>query len=111
MGKTVVDWLILQLKEHAAITDFHVDVEKDFYREGILDSFGIIELIEEIEQEFGIVFDDSDFQSDRFRTIQGLSDIIRDRIEDGSIAGKRTGWDHPRSTEPRSGIGTPPDAE
>lgn len=48
----------------------------NYYDAGLVDSFGIIELIEEIETEYAIVFDDKDFLLPEFRTIDGLAGII-----------------------------------
>jgi acyl carrier protein len=51
----------------------------DFYDSGQIDSFGIIELIGDIEDRFGVFFTDDDFRQDYFRTIAGLARLIRVR--------------------------------
>lgn len=62
-------------------TDRTINVETDFYKDGLVDSFGIIELIEELEDHFSIRFDDSDFKLSSFRTIQGLVQMIDQKCQ------------------------------
>jgi len=50
--------------------------ELNYFQAGLLDSFGVIELIGAIEAEFGIQFTQDHFQDRRFGTIAGLSEII-----------------------------------
>ena len=50
------------------------------YIDGVLlDSFGIVEMVTEIEGQLGIEFSTDDFQSPQFRTIGGLIEIIERR--------------------------------
>tara|TARA_B100000212_G_scaffold209241_1_gene157986 strand:+ start:23459 stop:23704 length:246 start_codon:yes stop_codon:yes gene_type:complete len=58
----------------------NIDLEENFFEAGLIDSFGVIELVEEIENEFNIKFDQIDFQNRGFPTISGLSVIIEDKI-------------------------------
>ena len=51
-------------------------VSCNFFTQGWIDSFKILELITEIESTFNIHFEDSAFNDSRFSTIQGLSEII-----------------------------------
>ena len=53
--------------------------DRNFFAEGIIDSFAVIELIECIEAHFGIRFAETDFQDRRFVTITGLSEIIGEK--------------------------------
>ena len=53
-----------------------IDVEQEYYSQKLIDSFGVIELIHDLEKHFSIVFDDSDFQQLSFRTIKGLAQLI-----------------------------------
>lgn len=50
----------------------------NYFEAGLIDSFGIILLVEAIEQEFGIQFTDTHFQDRRFSTINGLAEIINE---------------------------------
>jgi acyl carrier protein len=48
----------------------------EYLEKGLLDSFGIIEMITEFEGRFEIQFSPEDLQSLEFRTIGGLVDMI-----------------------------------
>jgi acyl carrier protein len=54
--------------------------EQNFFDQQAIDSFGIIELIEEVETQFGIRFADRDFQDRRFPTVAGLAQLIEERL-------------------------------
>ena len=57
-----------------------LELEENFFEIGLIDSFGVIELIEEIEEEFKITFNQLDFQDRRFSSIKGLSIIVSTKI-------------------------------
>jgi acyl carrier protein len=48
----------------------------NYFEMGLVDSFGVIELIAGIEERFEIRFNERHFQDRRFSTIEGLSTII-----------------------------------
>lgn len=50
--------------------------ETNYFESGLIDSFGVIELIGDAESEFGIQFTEQHFQDRRFATIGGLAEII-----------------------------------
>ena len=71
-----VDWLIAYFSKNGTIPE---DIEKiDFFETGLIDSFGVIELIGEIESYFNIRFNEDNFQDRRFSTIKGLAEIIKE---------------------------------
>ncbi|MBI4308465.1 MAG: acyl carrier protein [Chloroflexi bacterium] len=51
----------------------------NYFEAKLIDSLGVIELITEVEDHFGISFTDRDFQDRRFSTIGGLEEIIMER--------------------------------
>ncbi len=55
-------------------------VDVNYLDAGLLTSLEVVELVTEIEREFGIQFSEADFQSQRFLTISGLSDLILERL-------------------------------
>lgn len=69
-----LDWLVKTFQEKSGKSD--INTENNFFEQGLIDSFDIIMLIEEIEQKFNIRFTDEDFQNRNFATISGLADII-----------------------------------
>jgi acyl carrier protein len=60
-----------------------LDREENYFDAGAIDSFGVIELIEAIEEHFAIQFGERDFQDRRFSTIAGLAEITNERLHKG----------------------------
>jgi len=54
------------------------------YLDNHLDSFGIIQFIMAIEEEFNIKLNPEDTESEEFRTIKGLINIINKKLITGS---------------------------
>ena len=52
--------------------------ETNYFEAGLIDSLGVIELIADVEEHFGIAFDEGHFQDRRFSTIGGLGEIINE---------------------------------
>lgn len=74
-----VDWLKRWFSEKRSLPE-NIEVE-NYFEAGLIDSFGVIELIEAVEKEFNIRFQESNFQDRRFATIQGLAQIIQELQE------------------------------
>ncbi len=53
--------------------------EENYYDKGVIDSFSVIELIEDVETRFGIRFCNSDFRDKRFPTVAGLAELISEK--------------------------------
>lgn len=74
----IVEWIVSWLADHAGI--LKDDVEKhlgeNYFDLGYIDSFGFIELLDSIESEYGIQFDNEQFEDRKFATISGLAEII-----------------------------------
>lgn len=68
-------------KRSPHITLKHSD---NFFEREAIDSFGVIELIEDAEQYFNVKFTERDFQDRRFSTVGGLSEIIASKKIDAS---------------------------
>ena len=51
------------------------------YLDNHLDSFGIIQFIMAVEEEFGIILEAEDTESEEFRTIGGVIEIIKRKNE------------------------------
>lgn len=70
-----MDWLKNYFK---AKTELPQNVEEvNYFEVGLIDSLGVIELIEAIESHFSIKFTEMHFQERRFSTIKGLAQIIQ----------------------------------
>ena len=81
MTDSMVDQATVWLKEWFAqrAPDVKLREQDNFFNEGAIDSFGIIELIEEVETKFSIRFSEQDFQNRGFPTIEGLARIISEK--------------------------------
>jgi acyl carrier protein len=51
--------------------------DQNMFESGLVDSFGVIELITDVEKRFCIEFSERDFQDRRFPYIRGLAEMIR----------------------------------
>ena len=80
MTSDVQGWLAAWFAKRAP--NIHLNDDHNFFDREAIDSFGIIELIEDAEQHFGIRFTEHDFQDRRFPTIAGLCDIITSKRAD-----------------------------
>jgi len=59
--------------------DMELDRDDNYFEVGAIDSFSVIELIENVENRFSIRFTEQDFQDRRFVTLGGLAALIRDK--------------------------------
>jgi len=74
--QSTVDWLKNWFSQKSKLPE---NIEtKNYFEVGLIDSFAVIELIESVESEFHITFQESNFQDRRFSTIQGLAEIIEE---------------------------------
>lgn len=82
MNKTIFYFIISLLEKHGSVPG-EDEKEKRAYRfleTGHIDSFKLNEFIMEIEDHFAIVLSPEDTQSEEFRSIGGLIEIIKNRI-------------------------------
>lgn len=55
---------------------------KDFIEDGLLDSFDIVTLVEEIEEEYDIELNGSDIIPENFKNMESILALINMRKED-----------------------------
>ena len=55
------------------------NLDENYFDNGWLDSLKFIELINDVEQEFQILFSNDEFQNRKFATINGLREIITEK--------------------------------
>ena len=53
-----------------------IEVSEELVKSGLIDSFGILQLILEIEQKFGINYENEDLDATNFSSIQTISDLV-----------------------------------
>lgn len=52
----------------------------NFLENGILESVHLVQMIGFLEDELGFYFEDEDFHSEKFVTINGLRELIKNRL-------------------------------
>lgn len=60
--------------------EVQLKVDDNYFNAGAIDSLGVIELIEDVEQQFQIRFSQHDFQDRRFPSVSGLSEILAEKV-------------------------------
>lgn len=71
-------WLVGWFARKRSVAPAHVAGEVDYFEAGWIDSLGIVELVADIEDHFGLRFDERHFQDRRFATVSGLASIVRE---------------------------------
>ena len=82
MNENIFNFIISLLEKHGPVPGKD-DREKLAYRfleTGHIDSFTLNEFIIEIEDQFSIAMSPEDMQSEEFRSIGGLIEVINSRI-------------------------------
>ena len=71
-------WLLDWFEKRGSVPGNTIEekFQVNYFKVGLIDSFGVIELIADIENNFKIHFNGNHFQDRRFATIVGLSIII-----------------------------------
>ncbi len=65
-----------------------IDSGESLLRQGILDSFGLVALVEFLEQRFGFHVTDDEIDSEAFVTLDGLCDFVsRKQADQGAGRG------------------------
>lgn len=76
----IEQWVRAWFTERAP--EIELKKEDNYFEKGAIDSFGVIELIEEMESHFSVRFTEQDFQDRRFATLIGLVQILREKGND-----------------------------
>jgi acyl carrier protein len=64
------------LEENPRVRSDNFNSKTDLFREGILDSYSVIQLVNSLEEKFGIVFDYGDLKAAYFRNIASLIGVL-----------------------------------
>ena len=57
--------------------DVDFENSKDFIEEGLMDSFDIVTLVEELEESFGIEISGVDIVPDNFTTVEAIEKLVK----------------------------------
>lgn len=74
----LADWFVARgkIKANAPPNQRETFLNIDYFEAGWLTSMEVVELVTEIEGEFGVQFSDRDLQDPRLATIAGLRELI-----------------------------------
>ena len=78
MKKWLVEWFTT--KTNIDESEIVEKTSQDYFSQKWIDSLKFFGLITEVENEFGIMFSNDDFQDRKFANIDGLSEIIEEKI-------------------------------
>nr|WP_321496423.1 phosphopantetheine-binding protein [uncultured Methanolobus sp.] len=76
------NWIIQWFEDNTDMEYAEIESQTDvnFLDKAWIDSFKFISFIDDIENEFNIRFSNDQFQDRRFSTVEGLIEIIEDKI-------------------------------
>lgn len=77
------EWLLGWFESNATVDreTLEQNMDVNYLDAGYIDSFVFISLIGDIEDEFGIAFDNEQFMERSFATINGLSNILDEMVK------------------------------
>lgn len=82
MSNGVSKFIVDELSKKAPMpTDVNIE-DYDYLSAGHIDSMGLINFIMSIEAHFNIELSTEDLQSDSFRTVKGLAELIDCKLND-----------------------------
>jgi len=58
--------------------------DTDLFDTGVLDSLAFVELLVQLEQQFGVTTSVDDLEADNFRSIASIADFIESRVSAGA---------------------------
>tara|TARA_B100001996_G_C18503982_1_gene532582 strand:+ start:15 stop:263 length:249 start_codon:yes stop_codon:yes gene_type:complete len=57
------------------------NLKKNYFQEGLMDSFQLMVLISNLEKHYNIKFTNNEFENNKFFTILGISNIVSKKIK------------------------------
>jgi acyl carrier protein len=71
-------WIIAWFEARGPVpgADAAAKAKVDYFEAGLLDSIGVVDLVSQLEEKFGVRFTDRHFQEPRFSIIGGLAGIV-----------------------------------
>lgn len=77
----ITNYIIDYLNSNAQLSQPIEDAQVNFINNALLDSFGVLTMIMDIENQFSISFEPIELTSEEAKTIQGLAEIVMRKIE------------------------------
>tara|TARA_S200000501_G_C20866036_1_gene761974 strand:- start:2176 stop:2412 length:237 start_codon:yes stop_codon:yes gene_type:complete len=78
MQKKILSFIQKKLNNKKITTK---NLKKNYFQEGILDSFQLMLLISTLEKNYDIKFSNKEFEDKNFLTIYGISNIVAKKIK------------------------------
>ena len=74
----VVQWFV----SHTSLTEDEIRkmANESYFEKGWIDSLAFISFVNDMEQQFGIRFSNSEFQGRAFSTVVGVTKVIEERL-------------------------------
>ncbi len=76
--KWLIEWFVNNTGKQK--DEIEENLDNSYFEMGYLDSFKFIGFISDIEDEFGIEFDNDQFEDRSFSTISGMAKIIEEAL-------------------------------
>jgi len=78
----VKTWIIDWFAKNTAIDVHEIEaaLDQNYFERGWIDSLKFVSFVMELEEAFGISFENHEFQNRSFATIDGLSEIIKEKL-------------------------------
>ncbi len=83
MNSNIREWVLAWFEENGSVGRevLEANPDENYFNAGYIDSFVFISLIDDIEDEFGVEFDNDQFTDRSFATINGLVAILEEMVE------------------------------
>ena len=59
----------------------NIDLEENFFEAGLIDSFGVIEIISYLEKKYKIRINDNEITKEKFGSLNKMSKLVSEKIE------------------------------
>ncbi|MCI5136831.1 MAG: acyl carrier protein [Candidatus Electrothrix sp. AR1] len=80
--KDITEFIIMLLERKKPMPKNNNIEKLNFYESGHVDSLGMMKFIVQIEEKYDIEISESDMMKDDFVTIEGIVNLLHDKIQD-----------------------------
>lgn len=82
MNTDIEQWLVNWFSRNSTLGEEEINANRDrnYLESGWIDSFKFINLISDLEEYFRIKFSNDQFQDRKFGTVEGLIEVVREKI-------------------------------
>lgn len=80
MEQTMKQKRISEIVAEIAGKPVNIGTDESLFESGLLDSFGLTDLVSKLEAEYGIRIPDGDLNPRKFETIDKITEYVEDRV-------------------------------